>query len=222
MAISRTLLFRDTGGRVSIIISSESGVFVCLSLSSRRCLTNTLQSSVACCVVPCSGFPILVVLLVLVVLEFRSVVELVTEVVAAGTLSERLGEGAACVRTVMVKDGGVLRASVTDGPDFTMIDDWVPNKELLVEPDGEVPDAGEVAAGNKFCAGGVTGARGRSFPPLMNLRRAAPISSGDISTSVSSICSESRITSKSLNELNDNFFCCETGILGITMGICVW
>lgn len=39
-----------------MMISSESGVLVCLSLPSLRCLTNTLQSSAVCCPCPASPF----------------------------------------------------------------------------------------------------------------------------------------------------------------------
>lgn len=40
-----------------MMISSASGVLVCLSLPSLRCLTNTLQSSAVCWPGPASPFP---------------------------------------------------------------------------------------------------------------------------------------------------------------------
>lgn len=98
----------------SMIISSVSGVLVCLSLSSRLCLTSTLQSSAVCCAEPCSVLPGLVLLLLVVVLELRSALGLAT-VVDVGSESERLGV-TDDVRTVTVKDGALFRASVTDDP----------------------------------------------------------------------------------------------------------
>lgn len=166
------------------MISSESGVLVCLSLPSLRCLTKTRQSSVLVC--PWTGSP-----------PFPPSL-------AGGVGVSGASVGGGCVRTVTVKDGVCVGAGDGAGegvcvgaipspvfPTRERIDDVIPSDVLAgaggegvgaggegvgvmregVTAGGDVPSAGEGAAGKLA---------------LMNLRLAAPISRGETSTSTPS------------------------------------
>lgn len=156
------------------MISSESGVFVCFSLPSLRCLTKTLQSSAACCPATESPpFP-------------TSLPGLVVAVEGAGAVS--LGGG--CVRTVTVKEGvteGVVGAAL-------MLPTRASMEEVIggcVGAGGEGVGAGgegEGVTGDGVRVGGEVPRAGRSCEKLalMNLLRAAPMSKGETSTSTPS------------------------------------